>query len=62
MGAWNHYEIHVVGQHYVIYVNGTRVCEYDGDRSLAGHIGLQNHDDKSRVSFANVRVVSLERK
>jgi hypothetical protein len=58
-GEWNHYEIRVVGQHYTVRVNGVTVNEYDGDRSERGHVGLQNHDDESRVSFRNVRVTEL---
>ena len=60
VGKWNHYEISVVGQRYTILINGKLVNEYVGSRSAVGHIGLQNHDDKSRVGFRNIRVVELK--
>jgi len=58
-GEWNSYEITVVGQQYVIRLNGETVCEFTGNRALEGYIGLQNHDDKSKVSFRNVRIKKL---
>ena len=58
-GEWNNYEIIVVGQQYVIRLNGETVCEFTGNRALEGYIGLQNHDDKSIVSFRNVRIKKL---
>jgi hypothetical protein len=58
-GEWNHYEIQAVGQQYTVRLNGRAVTEFKGDRSLEGFVGLQNHDDASRVAFRNVRVVPL---
>lgn len=58
-GQWNHYEIKVVGQQYAVTINGRPVNEFTGDRSLEGFVGLQNHDDGSRVTFRSVRVVTL---
>ncbi len=58
-GEWNTYEISVVGQLYVVRLNGETVCEFTGNRALEGYIGLQNHDDKSKVSFRNVRIKKL---
>ncbi|MHC5011276.1 MAG: family 16 glycoside hydrolase, partial [Planctomycetota bacterium] len=59
VGEWNHYEIRVVGQHYEVWVNGRKVNDFTGERSPEGHVGLQNHDARSRVRFRNVRVVEL---
>ncbi len=59
MGEWNHYLIKVTGQRYQIFLNGEKVNDFYGDRSLEGMIGLQNHDDNSIVSFRNVRIRSL---
>ncbi|MEM8487927.1 MAG: family 16 glycoside hydrolase [Bacteroidota bacterium] len=59
LGEWNTYKIKVTGQRYQIYLNGEQVNDFYGDRSLEGMIGLQNHDDESRVSFRNIRVKSL---
>jgi hypothetical protein len=53
-------EVRAVGQRYEVRVNGELVNEYAGDRSLEGHIGLQNNRD-SAVCFRNVRVVELSR-
>jgi type 1 glutamine amidotransferase len=60
VGEWNHYEIQVVGQRYTVWINGKLVNVFDGERSRKGHIGLQNHDDKSRVQYRNIRVVELD--
>ncbi len=59
LGEWNHYRIEVRGQHYQIYLNGEKVNDFQGDRSEAGMVGLQNHDDNSEVSFRNIRVKPL---
>lgn len=59
LGEWNHYRIEVTGQRYVVYLNGERVNDFTGDRSLEGMVGLQNHDDNSPVSFRNIRVLPL---
>jgi hypothetical protein len=58
-GKWNDYDIKVVGQHYTIRINGEVVNEFDGDRTLEGYIGVQNHDDESPVSYRNIRVTEL---
>lgn len=60
-GQWNHYEIEVRGQQYVVRVNGKKVNAYTGDRLTEGFIGLQNHDPESRVQFKDIRVVSLKK-
>lgn len=58
-GEWNQYRIEVRGQHYRIFLNGQKVNEFIGSRGRQGYIGLQNHDDDSRVAFRNVRVTPL---
>jgi hypothetical protein len=59
VGQWNHYLIQVVDQRYTIAINGQVVNEWTGERTLEGFLGLQNHDDGSRVTFRNVRAVPL---
>lgn len=59
LGEWNHYKIMVTGQRYQIFLNGERVNDFYGERALEGMVGLQNHDDKSKVSFRNVRIKSI---
>ena len=56
VGQWNRYLIRVVGQHYTVLLNGTRVTDFDGARGMIGYVGLQNHDAESHVSFRRVRV------
>jgi hypothetical protein len=62
VGEWNSMEVQVVGQRYVVILNGDLVNDFTGagDRGLEGFVGLQNHDDQSRVRFRNVRIKSLE--
>jgi len=58
-GEWNQYRIEVRGQRYEIYLNGEKVNDFIGDRGREGYIGLQNHDDDSKVAFRNIRVTPL---
>jgi glucose/arabinose dehydrogenase len=58
-GEWNSYRIEVAGQRYRIYLNGEKVTEFFGNRGREGYIGLQNHDNDSRVRFRNLRVTPL---
>ncbi|HEY3266160.1 MAG TPA: DUF1080 domain-containing protein [Armatimonadota bacterium] len=58
-GEWNSYEIKVVGQHYSIKINGKSTCEFDGNRSTQGYVGVQNHSDRDQVAFRNIRVKKL---
>ena len=63
-GAWNELEIEVVGQHYVVRLNGTETTRFDnvdtyrgkpvGVDPHSGFIGLQAHT--GRVAFRNIRV------
>jgi hypothetical protein len=44
-------------QKYTVTANGvTVISSYMGDRSLEGYIGLQNHDNRSKVFFRNIKV------
>ena len=49
-------EIQVVNQSYTVLINEQKVTEFTGSRTTEGHIGLQAHDDKSKVSFKNIMV------
>ena len=60
IGEWNEYQIKVTGQRYEVFLNGEKVNDYFGDRSTEGMIGLQNHDDNSKVAFRNIRVKPLD--
>jgi Domain of Unknown Function (DUF1080) len=54
---WNTFEIVVKQQSYSVTLNKKKVVtNYIGNRSLEGFIGLQNHDDRSRVYFRNIMI------
>ena len=59
VGEWNHYEITVIGQRYTVKINGERVNVFEGNRTLEGYIGLQNHDDASPVRYRNIYVKEI---
>ena len=56
---WNTYRIEVTGQRYQVWLNDEKINDFFGDRSREGHIGLQNHDDSSKVWFRNIRIKKL---
>ncbi|MEV4704059.1 ThuA domain-containing protein [Actinoplanes sp. NPDC049316] len=61
-GEWNTYELLVEGERLQVFLNGTKINDFtntDPVRSLAGHIGLQNHGTGDDVSFRNVRIKEL---
>jgi type 1 glutamine amidotransferase len=61
-GEWNTYELLVEGERLQVFLNGARINDFtntDAARSLAGHIGIQNHGDGDDVSFRNIRVKEL---
>ncbi|MEU4679834.1 lectin [Micromonospora sp. NPDC023737] len=61
-GEWNTYELLVEGERLQVFLNGTKINDFtntDPARSLAGHIGLQNHGTGDDVSFRNVRIKEL---
>ena len=62
VGEWNSYEILVEGERLRIYLNGSLINDFTNTnpvRSLAGHIGIQNHGTGDDVSFRNVRIKEL---
>lgn len=41
----------------MVITNGvTVISNFTGNRLLEGYIGLQNHDDNSKVFFRNVKI------
>ncbi|WP_229068141.1 ThuA domain-containing protein [Actinoplanes sp. DH11] len=61
-GAWNTYELLVEGERLRVYLNGVQINDFtntDPVRSLAGHIGIQNHGDGDDASFRNIRIKEL---
>ncbi|MEE2783317.1 MAG: ThuA domain-containing protein [Pseudomonadota bacterium] len=61
-GKWNRFLIRVQGQQYQISLNGKKLTEYVGERSLRGFVGLQNHDPNSTTWFRLVRIRPLPKK
>lgn len=63
-GAWNEFEIEVIGQSYVVRLNGQETTQFDNVDAYrgkpvsvdpqSGFIGLQAHT--GRVAFRNIRV------
>jgi hypothetical protein len=57
---WNTMEIQALNQSYIVIINGEKVTEFTGSRLTEGHVGLQAHDDKSKVSFRNIMVKEIK--
>ncbi|MFC5219012.1 ThuA domain-containing protein [Streptomyces coerulescens] len=61
-GEWNTFELLVEGERLQVFLNGTKINDFtntDPARSLAGHIGIQNHGTGDDVSFRNIRIKEL---
>ncbi|MEU7851858.1 ThuA domain-containing protein [Micromonospora parva] len=61
-GEWNTYELLVEGERLQIFLNGVKINDFtntDPVRSLAGHIGIQNHGTGDDASFRNIRIKEL---
>jgi hypothetical protein len=58
-GQWNTMEIQAIGQSYIVIINDKKVTEFTGDRLTEGYIGLQAHDDESKVSFRNIKIKEI---
>jgi hypothetical protein len=60
-GEWNTFELRVTGEHLEVFLNTKKVNDFtntDPARSLAGHIGLQNHSADDHVSFRHIRIAA----
>jgi Domain of Unknown Function (DUF1080) len=56
IGEWNSLKIIAEKQKYSVTANDIIVISnFTGNRSLKGYIGLQNHDDRSKVFFRNIK-------
>ncbi len=61
-GEWNTFELLVEGERLQVWLNGVKINDFTDTnpaRSLAGHIGIQNHGTGDDVSFRNVRIKEL---
>ena len=60
IGEWNSLKIIAEKQNYIVITNDVKVISiFTGNRLLEGYIGLQNHDDGSKVSFKNIKTREL---
>jgi hypothetical protein len=61
LGQWNEFEMVCLGHDYSVRINGQLVTTWTdlAQRSLRGHIGLQNYNDGKTVRFRNLRVKDL---
>ncbi|NBE84657.1 ThuA domain-containing protein [Micromonospora rubida] len=61
-GEWNTYELLVEGERLQVLLNGVKINDFtntDPARSLAGHVGIQNHGTGDDVAFRNIRIREL---
>ncbi|MFG1882326.1 ThuA domain-containing protein [Micromonospora sp. NPDC049102] len=61
-GEWNTYELLVEGERLQILLNGVKINDFTNTnpvRSLAGHIGIQNHGTGDDAYFRNIRIKEL---
>ncbi|MEO3850325.1 ThuA domain-containing protein [Streptomyces sp. B8F3] len=61
-GEWNTYELLVKGERLQVLLNGVEINDFtntDPARSLAGHVGIQNHGAGEEVSFRNIRLKDM---
>jgi hypothetical protein len=60
-GEWNSFEIVCQGHDYLVRINDKVVNTWTDttQRTLTGHIGLQNYNDGKTVRFRNLRVRDL---
>jgi hypothetical protein len=59
-GQWNIMEIQVINYSNTVIINGQKVTEFTGSRLTEGYIGLQAHDDESKVSFRNIMIKEVK--
>jgi hypothetical protein len=61
VGQWNDFEMVCLAHDYSARINGQLVTTWTDtkQRSLAGHVGLQNYNDGKTVRFRNLRIKEL---
>jgi 3-keto-disaccharide hydrolase len=59
-GEWNQFEITAIGPQISVSLNDELIVDrYKGERRLEGFIGVQNHDDESRIAFRAIGIKKL---
>lgn len=59
IGAWNDYHIIAANEKIAVILNGKLINIFiakKGRGDVKGHVGIQNHDDKSPVQFRNISI------
>ena len=56
--GWNAMEIKVIGQHFIVMLNGQKVNDFTGTRNLQGFIGFQDFPG-APAQFRNFRIKDL---
>lgn len=58
VNEWNEFELTVIGQQYLVKLNGQLINDFTGHRLLSGYIGLETNAG-GPVQFRNVRIKEL---
>jgi 3-keto-disaccharide hydrolase len=59
-GEWNQFEITAIGPQISVSLNDELIVDrYKGERRLEAFIGVQNHDDESRIAFRAIGIKEL---
>ncbi len=58
-GHWNTVTIIAQGSRIIVEMNHKQIVDTQLDRTGIGYIGFQNHDEKSVVSFRNIRLQKI---
>ncbi|WP_344215541.1 family 16 glycoside hydrolase [Kribbella sancticallisti] len=56
---WHHLEIQARGPAVRVGVNGREVTSFNASRVERGYVGVQNHDNDSRVQYRNIWIFEL---
>ncbi|MFC1782466.1 family 16 glycoside hydrolase [Planctomycetota bacterium] len=56
---WNTVTIIARGPKIIVEMNHEKIIDTQQTRSLKGHLGLQNHDERSVVKYRNIRLQEL---
>jgi hypothetical protein len=57
-GQWQSFDLEVVGDHYVVRLDGRIILDAHDAHSLAGHLGLQ-HKEGNAIAFRNIKLKPL---
>lgn len=55
---WNAYEVTVMGDRFIVNLNGEQVLDARDSKAKSGHVGLQVNKDKP-IAFRNMRIKEI---